>query len=200
MERFMPQPRPRFCHQASVAVFLSLLVGGAGQTAAEPEPQRTSATYGDWELRCDRTTGTVICEAVQVIANQQGQTVAQIAIGSAASAAAAGVAGAPPDSRRLALIVPASANLAIVPHLLPPAKDAGTRGTTVAEVPLLDLVWRRCLPEACVADAALRDDVLRRLRSATDTYRIVLQDGMGRDRVVPMSPRGLGETLDAMTK
>ena len=47
---------------------------------------------------------------------------------------------------------------------------------------------------------ALSDEALRLLRGWTDAGRIAFQDGTGRTAVMPFSPRGLPQALDALAK
>jgi invasion protein IalB len=148
-----------------------------------PDPQRTTASFGDWILRCEQPgPGVKLCEAAQIINNQQGQTVAQIAIGRP-------VRGEP---MRLTILVPPSVALVSEMRLL--GKDA--------DKPVVspEIVWRRCLPGGCMADSVLRDDAIAKLRAVTDPYRLGYQDGAGRDTTLPFSTKGLPQVLDALAR
>ena len=147
------------------------------------EPQRTTASFGDWVLRCERTRPDVqTCEAVQVVSNQQGQPVAQIALGHPARN----------DPMRLTMLVPPSITLAAEPKLTAAPGDK--------PAPAMDLAWRRCLPGGCIADAAVPADALAQLRARTEPSRLVFQDGAAREASLPFSPRGLAQALDALAK
>ena len=113
--------------------------------------------------------------------NNQDRTVAQVAIGRA-------VKGQP---LQVTVLVPPSVSFAR------PATLATTRD---AEPPVLELTWRRCLPGGCLADAALSEDLVRRLRAWTDPARIVFADAAGRTLAFPFSPRGLPQAMDALAK
>ena len=147
------------------------------------EPQRTTASFGDWVLRCERTRpDSQTCEAVQIVGNQQGQPVAQIALGHPARN----------EPMRLTVLVPPSVTLASEPKLVATAADKPE--------PAIDLAWRRCLPGGCIADAALRDEAMAQLRARKEPSRLLFQDGAGREGSLPFSPRGLAQALDALAK
>jgi invasion protein IalB len=75
------------------AVFLTLLavLCGHGPSAAQappppiaamPQPDRTTACYGDWVLRCDlKGNGERSCEVAQTIQDTQAQLLAQVTRG-----------------------------------------------------------------------------------------------------------------------
>ncbi len=147
--------------------------------AAPAEPQRTTATFADWTLRCVRPEGAVsACEITQTIFDKNNP-VAQTAIGRPGKA----------EALRLTILVPANIQLAAGPKFQPGEGEPG-----------IDLTWRRCLPAGCLADTALTDDQLKKLRARVDNGRIVFQDGTGRDTVIPFAPKGLGPALDALAK
>lgn len=151
-----------------------------GAPAVVPnEPQRTTATFADWTLRCVRPEGVPpACEVTQTIYDKSN-AVAQTAIGRPTKT----------DALRLTILVPSNVQLTTPPKFQPGDTDAA-----------LDLTWRRCLPAGCLADVVLTDDDLKRLRARTENGRIVFQDGTGHDTVIPFAPKGLGPALDALAK
>jgi len=173
---------------AAVAQAPAAKSGGAppeGDTAALPaEPNVTTASYGDWVLRCQRAVeaGKVIrlCEVAEII-QVQGQTapVAQIAIGRPAR-------GEP--WRITAVLPPAVAFPSTV-------KVGHEKDGTITE-----LDWRRCLPGGCFADAHVKDDGLKRLRGLTGTGTLTFKDATGRDVALSLSFRGLAQALDGLAK
>jgi invasion protein IalB len=64
----------------------------------------------------------------------------------------------------------------------------------------LDLGWRKCLPGGCIADALLKDEVLRHWRTQTSAGRISWTDAAGHDLAIGLSFRGLTQALDALSK
>lgn len=166
----------------------------AGTPAAVPAaPQQTTAVFADWVLRCTRLDAAApatpsaapaplkVCEVVQGI-QRDDKPVAQIALGHPGK-------GTP---LQLTVLVPSNVAFGAGPVLLP-----GKEGEAA---PMAELAWRRCLPAGCLADVALSDEALRLLRGWTDAGRIAFQDGTGRTAVMPFSPRGLPQALDALAK
>ena len=167
----------------TLCVLAAALPAMAQQRPAAPaapitEPQRTTADFGDWTLRCDRPEGRApICEVAQTV--QSGnQTVAQMAIGRASAT----------EPLRLTLLVPVSVTLAAPPRL-----SAGAGAA-------IELGWTRCLPNGCFADRAMDDAALARLRALAEAGRITFTDGAGREVALPFSPRGLAGALDALAR
>jgi invasion protein IalB len=149
------------------------------------EPSSTSASFGDWVMRCQRLADgaetQLACEVAQQIrAQDQQNPVAELAIGRLKKA----------DPLRLTVVLPVN-----VTFSSPPSFSAD------GKVPeLLDLGWRKCLPGGCIADALLKDDVLRRWRTQTSAARIAWKDAAGRDLAIGLSFRGLTQALDALSK
>ncbi len=149
------------------------------------EPGTTSASYGDWVMRCQRG-GTAekpvrVCEAAQSMQVQgQAQPIAQLAVGRI---------GAGQPLQVTALLPPNVAFPSSV-RVLMDEKD-----TTGIELP-----WRRCLPGACVAEATVKEENLRRWRGAAEPGRIAFKNAAGQDVAIPLSFRGLAQALDALAK
>jgi invasion protein IalB len=148
------------------------------------EPSTTTASFGDWVLRCQRLgdgeAGSRICEVAQAMQAQGQKTpFVQIAIG------------------RPAAGEPLRVTLVLLPDLSFPS-SAQVVGD--GNGPVLDLPWRRCLPGGCFADAVARDDVLKRWRGLTEPGRIVVKSASGREVAIPLSFRGLAPALDALAK
>lgn len=163
------------------------------QTAAAPaplppvaaDPQSTSASYGDWVLRCQRLgepgKERRICEIAQTIQVQGQQTVlAQVAMGRVQ----------PGDPMRLTVVVPSNISLPGFVRIF--ADDKQAEG--------FDLAWRRCTPGGCFADAEIKDDMVLKMRARTDKGRLQFKDSTGRDIALPFSLRGLAQALDALAK
>jgi invasion protein IalB len=151
----------------------------------DAEPTTTLASFGDWSLRCQRLGSGAeaqrVCEVTQQIRVQDQQNpVAELAIGHLKKA----------DPLRLTVAVPVN-----VTFSSPPGFSADGK----AQEPL-DLGWRKCLPGGCIADAVLKDDVLRRWKIQTSAGRITWMDAAGRDLAIGLSFRGLSQALDALSK
>jgi invasion protein IalB len=151
----------------------------------DAEPNSTLASFGDWTLRCQRLGNGAeaqrVCEVTQQIRSQDQQNpVAELAIGRLKKA----------DPLRLTLVLPVN-----VTFSNPPSFSADGK----APEPL-DLGWRKCLPGGCIADALLKDDVLRRWKIQASAERITWTDAAGRDLAIGLSFRGLTQALDALSK
>ena len=146
---------------------------------------QTTATYGDWVLRCARTaeggTGPQTCEIVQTLVLQgQQQPIAQVAIGSIDKTSAL----------RLTVVVPTAISFSKAAYVV------GAAGTAN----LFDLTWRRCLPSGCFADIALSADALKMMRARTEPANLVFRDAGERDITLPFSLRGFPQALDSLGK
>lgn len=149
------------------------------------EPAATTATFGDWVMRCQRTgegDKTVrICEAAQTVQVQgQSAPIAQIGIGRLT----------PSEPLRVTAVLPPNVSFPGNVHIVTDDKDD----------PGIDLAWRRCLPGGCIADAGLESETLKHWRSRTAGGRLSYKDGAGRPAAIPFSFRGLAQSLDALAK
>jgi invasion protein IalB len=150
--------------------------------APAPAPDRTTASFGDWVLRCDRRADVTppqrFCELGQTVQRQgEAGPQAQLAVGRIL----------PTDPIRITLLLPINV-----------AFDKGPKLT--GDTTSLDLAWVRCLPTGCFANGIVSDDVLRKLRTIKDAGRIEYRDGTGREVALPISFRGFGEALDAFNR
>ena len=132
----------------------------AAKDALSAEPQQTTATFGDWTLRCTHTAAAQLCEVTQGV-NNQDRPFAQVAIGRPGK-------GKP---LQMAILVPPSVSLARAAALMPgkdgaamPGKDGTAMPGKDGTAPLIELAWRRCLPGGCVADTPLPPETLNRIR------------------------------------
>jgi invasion protein IalB len=153
-------------------------------SAAAPisaEPTSTTASFGDWVLRCQKIEAVRACEVGQSITVQgQSGPIAQLAIGRPA----------PKEKLRLTIVLPNNVTLTAPVRL----------GTGEKVDQGLSLAWRRCLTVGCFADNELPDDQLRRYRMTSEPGRLVFQDGAGRELALPFSFNGLAQALDALAR
>jgi invasion protein IalB len=151
----------------------------------DAEPNSTLANFGDWTLRCQRVGNGAetqrVCEVVQQIrAQDQQNPVAELAIGRLTKT----------DPLHLTVALPVNVTLSNAPSFSSDGKALEP----------LDLGWRKCLPGGCIADAFLKDDMLRRWKAQPSGGRITWTDGAGRDLAIGLSFRGLTQALDALSK
>jgi invasion protein IalB len=159
--------------------------GAAPPAALAAAPSRTTASFGDWTLRCDRVADATppkrSCELGLTVQHAGDQSVlAQVAVGRPA-------AGEP---LRFTAVLPANISVATAPKLLVDAKETGA----------VDLAWVRCLPGGCIATAGVGDDLLRKLKAAANAGQLEYRDAAGREIKLPMSWRGFGEAFEALGK
>jgi invasion protein IalB len=149
------------------------------------EPNSTLASFGDWTLRCQRLGNGAeiqrVCEVAQQIrAQDQQNPVAELAIGRLKKV----------DPLHLTVVLPVNVTFSSPPSF-----------TADGKVPdPLDLGWRKCLPGGCIADAVLKEDMLRRWKTQTSTGHIPWTDAAGRDLTIDLSFRGLTQALDALSR
>lgn len=153
-------------------------------------PERTAAQFGDWTVQCVTVPqgGRRICEMAQTVQDQQRQQpIAVIAVGRAAR----------DQPLKLAVRVPVNVRVSD-PARLVLEGPAGPANEPVA------LPFQRCSiqPVGCFAEAELRDDALRRLRTrpADRPGRVAWRDVAGAEIAVPVSFRGFAAAWDALQK
>ena len=178
--------------------------GGGSQSQAAPPPataqpatapaavakpaadaaDMTTATFGDWLLRCRLTeTGKPgrSCEVVQTVMIQgQAAPFAQLALGHPASG----------EPLHFTAVVPPNVTFPSTLRVSFDEKDAKP----------VDVSWTRCLPGGCFASLAVPADVLTRWRARDDAGRLGFKNGAGQDATVAISFRGLARALDALAK
>jgi invasion protein IalB len=147
-------------------------------------PQMTTATFGDWVMRCSRIDNgnATSCEVAQTLQVQGQGPIAEIAF------------GRPPGKD-------VSAGMRVVVVLPNNVTFAGSVQMSIDEKDKpVELTYRRCLPAGCFADTDAEDDILARWRTQAGRGRLAFKDGASRDIVLPFSFRGLAQALDAMAK
>lgn len=158
----------------------SIAMAAVATGAFAQSPQRTTATYDDWTVRCEVNDTVKTCEMAQAMQIKgQAQPVTQIAIGRQAKN----------DPMKIVFQVPINVWLPTGVKLVADDKDPGIVGT-----------YRRCLPGACIADSELKDDVVKKLRGLTENGKLQFKDGGLQDVAIPISFKGFGQAYDAMLK
>lgn len=161
-------------------LFLALFLSVAGSAVAQqpaspataPVPNRTTANYDDWVVRCetgrDGNRDVKICENVQMLVGSDGRIVAQVVIGRPAGSA----------NDRIFVELPAGVWL----------PDGVT--IRIADKPAASLTFRRCL-QSCLADADLPKPTLDALAGATQPISLGFSEGPGKPATFPLSAKGL---------
>ena len=149
-----------------------------------PNPSLTTATYGDWVLRCDAPqtgNGQRICQATQTVqVRGQSTPIAQIAFGHAASN----------EPVKFVVVLPVDVMFPSVVTIAIGDKDPEP----------VQLAWHRCVPVGCFAEAVSTADAVKRWRGESGEGKLTFKDAVGRDVVVPVSFRGLAQALDALAR
>lgn len=158
---------------------------GPAPAPVPSEPGMTTASFGDWTLRCQRLEldgkAGRVCEVSQTMQVQgQAAPIAQVAIGRLK----------PTEPLRITVVLPVSIAFPSSVQIDSDDKD----------VKPVDLPWRRCVSSGCFADNAVEEDALKRWRSASQAGRIVFKDSLSRELTIPLSFRGIGPALDALAK
>jgi len=157
----------------------------AKPTSSEPEAQSTTATYGDWVLRCEQTGAPPqarrSCEVTQtVVIKAQSAPFAQIAFGKPT----------PSEAPHLTIVVPPNIVLPSAVHVAIDVKDPQP----------FELNWTRCAPAGCFATATPREDDSKRWRALTQSGRVTVKSASGQEVVMPISFRGFAQAIDALAK
>lgn len=151
--------------------------------AQDDGPSRTTATYDDWVVRCERTElagGTKVCEAAQTlqIGTQQQGLVAQVVFGKIKSDA----------PLRLVLQLPVGVWL-----------PAGAQLTVGDNAKPISAGFKFCI-RACIADVDLTAPEAASLSTATGSAAITFQDRNQQQVTIPVSLKGLSAALVARDK
>ena len=163
------------------AAMIALLGVFAGAAAAQA-PQRTTATYEDWTVRCEvrGTPAVKACEMVQAVTAQgQASPVTQMAIGRANKG----------EPVKIVFQLPINIWIPAGVKLVYDAKEAA-----------LPASYRWCVPAGCFADIDLKDDLVKKLRVRTLPGRFEFKDAGQRAVAIPISFKGFGQAFDALAK
>lgn len=151
--------------------------------AQDDGPSRTTATYDDWVVRCERTElagGAKVCEAAQTlqIGTQQQGLVAQVVFGKIKSDA----------PLRLVLQLPVGVWL-----------PAGAQLTVGDNAKPISAGFKFCI-RACIADVDLTAPEAASLSTATGSAAISFLDRNQQQVTIPVSLKGLSAALVARDK
>jgi invasion protein IalB len=146
-------------------------------------PQRTTSTYADWVVQCDRRPGSppqIVCAMAQAT-QVRGKSImfSRVVITHAAK------------GKPYAFSVELPVDASFTKGVRVQTKDADT---------LLSAPFERCVPAGCIAHIDLGAAVLKRLRATVGTGKLLFADAAGRDVTVPLSFHGFARAFDAMTE
>lgn len=178
-----PVPRPAPARPAPAQHPAPAPAPQAQAAPADQNPQRTTATYGDWVVRCEVTAGPPPqknCDMEQ-LAQVQGQAnpISRVAI------------PLPPKGEPAKLFVqlPINVSFAAPLKIMADSKDAG-----------ISTPFRRCVPAGCFAEVELKEDLQKKFRGAAEPGKILFKDAADRDVTIPLSFKGFAQAFEALHK
>jgi len=150
---------------------------------ADQSPQRTTASYGDWVVRCETTPGPPPqknCEMDQLAQIQgQAQPISRVLIPLMPK-------GEPP---KLFVQVPINVSFAVPLKITVDAKDAS-----------ISTPFRRCIPAGCFAELELKEDLQKKFRAAAEPGKIIYKNAGDQDVTIPVSFKGFAQAYEALLK
>jgi invasion protein IalB len=151
-------------------------------TAPNDAPQRTTATYDDWVMQCEAVGSPPqkACQMVQTTLVQGKNTPFSLV------AIPHPVRGQPV---RLVVQVPVSVSFATTLRIRVDDADPGIAAP-----------FARCLPAGCFAEFDLKDDYLKKFRTASGVGKFSFADAGGHDVAIPFSLKGFAQAYDALVK
>jgi invasion protein IalB len=161
-----------FCATALLLTALSILGGRANAQGA------VRAVHGDWQIRCDTPPGAQgeQCALMQSVASEDRPNIALTII----------------------ILRPAGTSMRLMRVLAPPGVLLPEAlGLKIDDVSVGRAGYVRCLPNGCVAEVTMEDDLIKKLREGhTATFIIFLtpEEGIG----FPVSLKGFGEGFDQL--
>jgi invasion protein IalB len=165
----------RLARRGAAAIAVAAVLAGAGPAAAQGVVR---SVHGDWQIRCDTLPGAQgeQCALIQSVTAEDrpnvGLTVIFLKIGE-------------PKVRLMRVQAPLGV-------LLPAGLGLRIDDQDIGRVGLV-----RCLPNGCLAEVTMDDNLLRLLRNGQTATFIIFQtpeEGIG----FPLSLRGFGEGFDKL--
>jgi len=149
----------------------------------DQNPQRTTASYGDWVVRCETTAGPPPqknCDMEQ-LAQVQGQAnpISRVAVPLPQK-------GEPP---KMFIQLPINVSFSAPLKITVDAKDAG-----------ITTPFRRCVPAGCFGEVELKEDLQKKFRGSNEAGKITFKDAADRDVAIPLSFKGFAQAFEALLK
>jgi len=162
---------------ATLAALAAMLISGMSGAAALAQGT-VKAEYGDWQMSCDTPPGASFeqCAIIQnVLAEDQPNVGLSVIV----------LRTADREARLLRVLAPLGV-------LLPNGLGLNVDGTDMGRVAFV-----RCLPNGCIAEVELDDDLVKILSEGTSAIFVVFktpEEGVG----IPVSLEGFAEGFDAL--
>lgn len=183
-------------------IVLSLITGAAAsqetpEPAIEAAPRQTTATYGEWVLRCSHPDAKGnLCEIVTWVtardANGNTSTILQIAMGQPEGSAA----------MRGILQVPLAVRLDAPITVLMNGSGESSHEGAAADKPedSMAATYIRCAANGCLAEFPVDDDVLKRLADAGSLAIRFAMAGRPEAVAIPIATNGLNPAITALNR
>ena len=162
-------------HLAGLGLALAAMAAAAGASSGQGVVR---AQYGDWQMSCDTPPGASFeqCAIIQnVLAEDQPNVGLSVIV----------LRTADREARLLRVLAPLGV-------LLPNGLGLNVDGTDMGRVAFV-----RCLPNGCIAEVELDDDLIKILSEGTDAIFVVFktpEEGVG----IPVSLDGFSEGFAAL--
>jgi invasion protein IalB len=169
--------RSRVIAPVWLAIFAAMTLLSLGTTPAKAQGA-VKSVHGDWQIRCDTPAGAQSeqCALIQsVVAEDRSNAGLTVII----------LKTADQKSKLMRVVAPLGVLLPSGLGLKLDDKDVGRAG------------FVRCLPNGCVAEVVMNDDLLNQLKTAKTATFIIFEtpeEGIG----FPLSLKGLGEGYDKL--
>ena len=163
-----------------LALTAAALIALAAGNAVAQVPQRTTATYGDWTVRCEMQNNANICEMAQTMQIKgRPQPISQIAIGRQTK-------NGPLNA---VFEVPIDVWLPDGVELITDQKQAN-----------ITAKFTRCVPVGCFAEAEVGAAEIKELRGLKKNGKLQFKDARKQLIAIPVSFKGFGDAYDALQK
>jgi invasion protein IalB len=162
-----------------LAFAAAMLIGAAGSAFAQ-QPQRTTATYEDWVVRCAMHDTVKVCEMTQSAQLKgRSQPVTQIAIGRQSKNGA------------LKIVFQVPINVWLASGVTLTADDG--HGLVAAH-------FSRCILAGCIAETDIEETLIAEMRGLKKNGALHFKNANRQDVAVPVSFKGFGDAYDALPK
>ena len=156
------------------------LVMIATSAAAAQGPQRTSATYGDWTVRCVMHGKAKTCEMIQAMQIKgRPQPITQIAI------------GRPTKNDPMTMVFEVPTNVWL---------PDGVKLSTDSKKANVSATFSRCVPGGCFARTDIDAKEIKQLSHLKKTGKLQFKDARKKLVAIPVSFKGFGDAYDALRK
>lgn len=163
---------------AAIACALAVSAAIGGATTPALAQGKVQSVHGDWQIRCDTPPGAQgeQCALIQNVTAEDRENVGLSVIA---------LKTADQKARILRVLAPLGVLLPSGLGLRIDDADVGRAG------------FVRCLPNGCIAEVILQDDLIAKLKAGKLATFIIFQtpeEGIG----IPISLKGFGEGFDAL--